>query len=146
MPLRQATALMGLSCVSSIDCIAVGVNGPFGGAADVPSSLVPVTARWNGKRWSIMRAPGLGFSLNGVSCVSTGACTAVGGGAYPYESGTAHVEVWNGKRWALDLTNPASMPSVLDSVSCAAPGTCTAVGDFIAGDSVGLAEHEGASR
>jgi hypothetical protein len=94
--LGPASQLLGVSCVSTIDCTAVGFYGP---PEDDSPADVPMAARWNGKGWRIDRAAGSGFDLSSVSCVSAAACTAVGGGSA--SGGSVHVEAWNGKRWTL---------------------------------------------
>jgi hypothetical protein len=76
LPLRPAsTELSGVSCLSTSDCIAVGV-------ANV-NATGPLVEHWNGTSWSIERTPipplnDGGGALSGVSCTSSSACTAVG--------------------------------------------------------------------
>ena len=114
-------ALMGVSCVTAVDCTAVGNSfGVSDGHTYNKSALVE---HWNGTKWSITLSKG-GIALDGVSCVSATDCTAVGRGG----SGTL-VEHWNGKKWSIihSLT-PSSGGGGLDGVSCVSATDCTAVG------------------
>jgi hypothetical protein len=105
--------------------------------------------RWNGRRWSLVPAPGRGnnvgdaeTALNDVTCVMPASCWAVG--ELGRRDGSEHNQVlhWNGRRWS-----PVSVPdpsaggtdayafSYLSAVSCAAPASCWAVGSSERGDS-----------
>ncbi len=70
----QTSSLVGVSCVSSSDCWAVGGSG-------TEPPFQTLTEQWDGSTWSIVTsptpAPGGGFA--GVSCVNSSDCWAVGG-------------------------------------------------------------------
>jgi hypothetical protein len=73
------SALIGVSCASTIDCWAVGYHG-FGGSRPY-RTLVEHNV---GKGWVIVQSPNLATQFNnvllGVKCFKTHACWAVGGG------------------------------------------------------------------
>ncbi len=141
-----------VSCASRSLCIAVG----FFQAHTGPDEL-PLVELWNGKRWSLQRAPSPHDAyiayLNSVSCVPTDACTAVGvfSATHNRGRGIPLVEHWNGRRWSIQQTpNPAPINSELDGVSCASRTACTAVGEYAyAGPGLAeftLAEHWNGKR
>jgi hypothetical protein len=126
--------LTGVSCVSAIDCTAVGhwSNDVVG------RTLVE---HWNGAKWSIVASPspaGVPQSeLTAVTCRSsstthTTSCIAVGSG-----HGTL-IERWNGSAWSIMTSpNPTGTSSAsLTSVSCPTATRCVAVGDFFMTTSV----------
>jgi len=79
--------------------------------------------RWNGKTWSIVKAPDVGM-LTSVSCTSATFCFAVGG-SLP--------ERWNGTAWStvkLPKVAGATAGSGLGSVSCTSATYCVGVGTF----------------
>jgi hypothetical protein len=118
-------SLSEVSCISTNDCIAVGMAA--WGSYRAPNSG-PVAERWDGTSWSIQTTPSPTASgLSGVSCTSTTACTAVG--FTDYNNATL-AEAWNGTSWSIQTTpNPAGATSVgLNAVSCTSATTCTAVG------------------
>jgi hypothetical protein len=135
--LGNGEALDGVSCASSIDCMAVG----FGRST--------AAAHWNGTRW---RAQDLHFgdpggrpnALTSVSCMP-GMCAAVGwdnvgscGGDHEFYS-LAVLGFWTEQRWSLRrhpnlaCSNGGGDPGgyVMNGISCASPVTCTAVGDGV---------------
>jgi hypothetical protein len=71
--------LAGISCVSAVECWAVGSTGSFnnGGSGPKPQSLVEY---WNGSSWSVQPSPNVTFLnfLNSVTCVSSVGCLADG--------------------------------------------------------------------
>jgi len=72
---RIASELLGVSCVSATDCLAVGDQTNLSSGR----SLTLVES-WNGSTWSTVPSPtanGDNF-LSGVSCTSAGFCAAVG--------------------------------------------------------------------
>lgn len=69
--------LLGVTCVSSGTCVAVGDGPP----ARPRTSASPLVATWNGTRWAFQSVPVDGTStaqLTGVDCVTTTECEAVG--------------------------------------------------------------------
>jgi hypothetical protein len=95
-----------------------------------------LTERWNGSRWSIVRAAlpagAIQGGFNDVSCTSPRACTAVGDYDINPRQTNVLVERWNGSRWSIQSAlDQAGVPvSVLSSVSCASARACTAVGEY----------------
>jgi hypothetical protein len=72
--------LSGISCLSSVQCWAVGSLGSFGGGGFQPQSFVE---NWNGTSWSVDPSPNvsaLSF-LNSVTCVPAVGCVAAGSAA-----------------------------------------------------------------
>lgn len=116
------TVFAGVSCVSPTFCTAVGTS--VGGQGDVTTRLL--IERWDGRRWTIARAPrpdgSFDTGLAGVSCASADACTAVGD-----VDGTALAERWNGRRWSIQPT-PYQAQAPLTGVSCVSAAVCEAVG------------------
>jgi hypothetical protein len=124
--------LWAVSCSATDACEATGTYS----TRDEPFPIGHVLAeRWNGRGWSLVRAPDLTWApeLGSVSCVSSSACMAVGTQS-PGESDYAQAaaERWNGARWVratAGLPGTRELTQVhLFSVSCVAASTCTAVG------------------
>lgn len=122
--------LRGVSCLTASDCIAVGGAG-FQLAGEGGRVLVE---RWNGSRWSVMKAPtpAGGGSLSAVSCVARSECTAVGesvlaAGVAPSRSKVI-VEHWNGSKWSLVATPAVTLGPGLSGVACVFKSFCVAVG------------------
>ncbi|HEY1650905.1 MAG TPA: hypothetical protein VGG09_03400, partial [Acidimicrobiales bacterium] len=118
----------GVSCVSSVFCMAVG-NGYY------QSTPATTAESWNGSTWSPLTMPTVanstgGVVLAGVSCVTTGFCMAAGY-AY-YSSGntyTSLVEQWNGTAWSVTQGTVApSSDNYLYDVSCLSTTFCMAIG------------------
>jgi hypothetical protein len=114
----QVGMLLGVSCTSASDCIAVGSGD--------------LVEHWNGKSWKAMQnAPDAnGSSLFGISCKSPRACTAVGSNDGPF------AEHWNGTAWKVqDTPSPANGAqeniAQLDGVSCSPGRACEAVGSVL---------------
>lgn len=129
-----ASALVGVSCVSPTNCVAVGSM-----RASVNAPTVPLAERWNGKSWkmSAARTPSGATHayLNAVSCTNAKSCYAVGGFASGSTMGSALVERWNGSNWSImgspNVGNAST--TTLSGVSCTGKGaaiTCAAVGSF----------------
>jgi hypothetical protein len=124
-------ALVGVSCVTTAVCTAVGHTRTASGAAKT------LVESWDGTAWSIVPSPnaaGAGINgLNGVSCPSATMCVAVGGyqGASTSPAKTL-VESWDGTAWSIDPSpspGGANSSSGLRGASCPAVTTCLAVGD-----------------
>ncbi len=122
-------SLLGVSCVSSVSCWAVGTSPP-GGIFGPPR---PFAERWDGSQWSdeAIAAPGYG-ALAAVSCSSSTRCTMVGTDFDGQPSPLA--ERWDGVRWVIQATAEPSgrLPRLL-GVSCTSATECTAVGDYETG-------------
>jgi hypothetical protein len=117
--------LLGVSCPTALDCIAVGESsGPTGVLAE----------RWNGTRWAVQAMPrpaGTNMTLAGMSCKAPERCIAVGSETTSAGGGTtttgAVVERSNGPTWTLQADAAPSGTS-LAGVSCPSSRSCTAVG------------------
>lgn len=115
----EGSFLLGVSCVTTSDCTAVGGTATSAGFG----SLVE---HWDGAGWTLEDAANVG-ELRAVSCASADACMAVGMNNH----GSAPVaERFDGSRWTAQ-TIPW-LPNVnigeFDGVSCATPRDCIAVG------------------
>jgi hypothetical protein len=116
--------LTDVSCSSAAACIAVGGY----------TSVLTVTERWNGRRWSPVRAPNQGNqnnSLAGVSCSARSACMAVGAisGIEPnIDLDGAVAARWNGRRWSRAANAGERNEGALLGVSCGSATACVAVG------------------
>lgn len=125
-PHASSDLLNGISCASIADCMAVG---------DYEVSAAAGTAllieRWNGVRWSLLRAPSIGLPavLTQVSCPNKAFCVAVG----YFVAGSKDQPLaasWNGHAWS-----QLNFPSVagadegkLTGVDCFSGTDCVVVG------------------
>ena len=119
--------LSGVSCASTVDCIAVG------GAMTGSVSGEGLVGSFNGTTWTAAAVPSAGGStddtLMGVSCVSTSDCVAVGsengGGIWSPDS-----EVWNGTTWSNVVMSRGADTgdNTISAVSCSSASYCAAVG------------------
>src|SRR5947209_10687554 len=119
--------LAAVSCTASWYCIAVGSH------QHGRHQQWPLSERWNGRTWSILRTPqprgARTTTLNGVTCISSHDCVAVGG--YRGRShGKAVVERWNGRRWSIEATVKAPFGGAgsFNAVACPSRRSCIAVG------------------
>ena len=127
-------ALNSVSCTSPAFCAAVGI--------DAAGDLAEV---YDGSRWVVQTAPGLGVhgstgDLTSVSCTSSTACVAVGsyqGNGVFAPGKLAQAQIYNGSgSWsANDPGSPGQTFSTLGGVSCSptttgSPATCWAVGVY----------------
>ena len=131
----QSTSLVGISCVSHLDCTAVGEFTNSAGAA-FPLAESRRQAVWSMQQLSnaVVVEPG-GF--NAVSCTSSSACVAVGSLSDTTQVTITLAEQWQGMTWSVQTTaNPAVTPGTgvsLNAVSCASPTACMAVGGGLYG-------------
>jgi hypothetical protein len=100
--------LSGVSCSSSVSCMAVGTRGT--------SATYALAEQWNGTKWAVEPTPSLYGGLTGVSCTSSTFCIATG----------PQLEQWNGTAWTVQAA-PKSAGG-LDAVSCVSQTFCMAVG------------------
>jgi hypothetical protein len=136
--------LRGVSCPTANSCFAVGAAKTRTGAFQT------FIERWNGRSWSIAKAPSPAGSLSSelitVSCTSPRACMTVGDFIDPHGVVQSSAERWDGSHWQLStVVNPAGVTrSQLTGVWCTATSQCEAVGYYTApstgGFTAGLAE------
>ena len=129
--------LLGVSCVSSAFCMAVGEYGTGETAGPAGPITHTLAETWNGTVWSIVGSPnpsaGDPSVLDSVSCLSPTSCMAVGSStnaASPYEvDGLA--EQWNGSAWSIVAVpqSPKHASTSLSGVSCTKSTFCMAVGN-----------------
>jgi hypothetical protein len=125
----SSSELVGVSCPTASECMAVGNYATSAGAERALSE------RWNGTSWVIRSTPDpdpgtSGDALYAVSCSAAAACTAVG-----YQDGLAAplAERWNGTSWTVQPTPVpagAAYGVTLAGVSCPSATDCTAVGSY----------------
>ncbi len=129
---NQSDVLMGTTCTSAWNCLAVG--GAFSSLGNgQPNALVDT---WNGSTWSVgpnVVPPGSQASLLwGVDCVTSSDCWAVGGEQTPATtSPVIMAEMWNGSVWTV-VPTPA-VDGYLFSVTCTSSSDCWAVGQSVDG-------------
>jgi hypothetical protein len=118
-------ALVGVSCLSSTFCVAVGDS------LTKKLSLLSLAETWNGKGWTIRPTPAgtqsFGSEFFDVKCLSRTACLAVG----------LLAATWNGASWhRVAFPVPAGSPlASAVSLSCLSPKDCTAAGSYASGAS-----------
>jgi hypothetical protein len=133
-------SLNGVSCASSVACIAVG-----SGVND-RANQIAIAATWNGTAWSAQHtAPvrgAAGAALAAVSCIATNECTAVGYQLNGSALALPLVERWDGTVWSVE-SSPAGNGGSLAGVSCVGASNCVAVGatSDASGSTVALAER-----
>jgi len=123
----QVIVFDAVTCVTSIDCWAVGTAGQEGGSA-----AQPLISNYSDSGWRVTSGPriaGPGSNLNAVTCVSGDDCWAVG------KQGTEPlVEHYASGGWSVfhgpQLT---SLGGGLSAVTCVGAGECWAVGSSGAG-------------
>ena len=129
--------LEGITCVSAVDCWAVGeslVPGFFG----VPFVPIPgtpaqtLTEHWNGRAWSVVSSADTSFSeniLDGVACSAAANCWAVGIDATGSSAYDALIEHYNGSAWSIvGAADPSAQLNELDGVWCGSDDACHAAG------------------
>ncbi len=137
-----ARELLGVSCVTARNCLAVGIDHNAR-----PGAGGPLAETWNGATWrtvGVRLPPGATAGvLSGVSCVSAARCVAVGS-SYDKGSGRgfALADTWNGRAWTpVQLPGPGGADASLSGVSCKSAASCVAVGSSVSGGpAVPLAE------
>jgi hypothetical protein len=126
--------LSGVSCASTLSCVAVGTSFANGGES-------AVVERYGGGVWKVLRSGALGASptLTSVSCPAPGWCTAVGS----VETGAAGVPtslVLHISASAVSAITVAETPQArLYGVSCPRVGRCVAAGNVASVASAGAA-------
>jgi hypothetical protein len=125
--------LDGVTCVSAVDCVAVGSRSRTTSPSVFPTRTL--AERWNGTAWSVLATPNVaGYyedSLVAVACPRATDCIAVGTAARAFNKNGKPISArWNGHTWRL-LTTPDPYDQTdasLASVSCATARSCVAVG------------------
>ena len=121
--------LNGVSCASSISCVAVG---QYTNGSSISQTLVET---WNGTGWSITSSPNKGTAYNtldGVACTSSTSCVAVG--FYFGSTDQTLVETWNGTTWSATTSpNQGTGGNDLGGVACTSSTSCMAVGYYFNG-------------
>jgi hypothetical protein len=128
----QRHELLGVTCVSAIECWAVGYS------VTGEAATRALIQRWDGTSWTIVASPTTNAAqrnhLLGVTCASATACWAVG-----YSStGTPNqvpgvqtlIERWDGTSWAV-VSSPntsTTQYNALSDVTCSSASDCWAVG------------------
>jgi hypothetical protein len=120
----RTLGLIGVSCPTVSDCIAVG-------------RAHALAERWDGLSWFIRRAkqagpPNSDTGFGGISCTTDDACMAIGGWSctLPECPDIGPVaERWNGHAWSIDTLARAPHLVELSDISCTSPTVCVAVGN-----------------
>jgi hypothetical protein len=111
--------LHGITCVTSLDCWAVGWrNGPSNVLAE----------HWNGTAWTVNSPASFAGELGDIACGSTSSCVAV------VKEGTAAAR-WNGTSWSKEtLPTPEGTEFLLPTgVSCTSASTCVVAAKVVVG-------------
>ena len=125
--------LTGISCLSAIDCTAVGI------ISTQTTTNGTLVEHWDGTSWTVVPSPDpvdtTVADFTGVSCASATSCTAVGlydiSGSRPHELPLA--EHWDGTKWTVThvpLPTGIIAGSFDGGVSCTSATHCIAVGDI----------------
>ncbi len=115
--------LNGVSCLSSLDCWAVGTANP----------TAALIEHWDGTAWTLVPAavPGPTTALEAVDCIDTSDCWAVGRTSPSGSETVALAEQWNGRSWTTVSTPPApGSDAGLFGVTCASSVDCWTVGSY----------------
>ena len=121
--------LVGVSCSTAADCVAVGRS-----CSDIIcfGTVAPLVVSWDGSRWTIdpvPSPPGATFSgLLGVSCAAPTACFAVGQTESSTGAVVPLVELWDGTQRTMQSAPAPDVAARLIAISCSAPTACLAVG------------------
>jgi hypothetical protein len=128
----------GVSCVSTVDCWAVGTSNP----------TAALIEHWDGTAWALVPAavPVPTTALEAVSCIDTSDCWAVGRTSSSGADTAALAEHWNGQSWTTVSTPPSpGSDAGLFGVTCASSVDCWTVGSYFTNQdppaTQALAEH-----
>jgi hypothetical protein len=113
---------------AAVSCPAVGYC-VLAGQFDSPSTSSSLFESWNGRAFTLMKAPEEFTASAGVSCVSMRSCVAVDDLINVDFSATSYAQVWNGRAWSSTVVPwPKQIPNGgLNADSCAG-GRCMGVG------------------
>jgi len=120
--LNGLNTLNAVSCLSAVDCWAVG-------EIVYRQSTTSVMEHWNGTSWvalTVSPPEEVGSDLADVSCVSPEDCWAVGG---TLGDQVGHFDHWNGTSWTMvaEPALPGEEPQ-LETLQCLSADACWAVG------------------
>ncbi|HMD91292.1 MAG TPA: hypothetical protein VKG80_01495 [Trebonia sp.] len=125
-----ARTLLGVSCRTAANCLAVGVDqNAFKGMGG------PLAEKWNGRAWQTIAvklpAGATGGALGRISCVSATHCVAVGFFDKGAGNQFALADTWNGSSWTPSQPPaPGGSATSLSGVSCKSATACVAVGAY----------------
>jgi hypothetical protein len=114
-----AYGLAGISCISSVGCMAVGGLG----LTETMQSLASFAVLWNGRRWTIQRT-GLVDGLFGVSCAPGSTCLTTGAYLDKNDATQSLAESVTGS--TARLASPHGLGGVLGVISCPSATFCLA--------------------
>jgi len=150
----HVNSLFAVRCLSSANCLAVGVYGTTAASTYVVRNEA---LHWNGRRWSLVSAPDPGstafggFStLSALACGSPTSCWGAGSyGSYePTQTSLNEILHWNGRKWTkAAIPNPGGTGTgainELIGATCTSSRDCWAVGTYhnVAGVFVNEALH-----
>lgn len=139
--LPEASSLSSVAVVSGADAWAVGSRGTVGTDAERP-----LVARWNGRGFTAVPAPG-DTQLRGVAAAGSTDVWAVGSSSDGHESSVLH---WNGLAWS-EVAHVAATPTkplALGSVAALATDDVWAVGfrGTLDGEAHGHTQHWDGTR
>jgi high-affinity iron transporter len=127
--------LAGVSCPSTLDCVAVGYT-----TSPRNTNQTILVERFNGETWKLEQLPSgarTTSELSSVSCPSASSCWAVGESAPISDPADTHPiaeRMGLGGRWVAGaLPAYGSGAGVLYNVQCAAVADCVAVGNAVVG-------------
>jgi hypothetical protein len=133
---QHDSSLLGVTCVSTSDCWAVGSDYNIQG--NLYQTLIE---RWNGTAWTIVSSPNSASNennlLNSVTCTSASDCMAVGVYINASSNNQTLIEHWNGSAWSI-VSSPNSAlteDNSLSGVTCVMASDCWAVGVHYDGNS-----------
>jgi hypothetical protein len=121
--------LDGVSCSSTVRCLAVGNSAPGGGHVGT------LIEQWNGTSWSTLSSPTINetdglivLGFDAVGCVSSTSCFALG---HHFVNNYEHtlIERRNGAKWQIVTSvNPGTGDNAQTGLSCASARLCFATG------------------
>lgn len=113
------SALYGVTCISAVDCIAVGES------QDVSAESTTLIEEDTGSGWALVPGTGSRGALASVACAGPSYCVAVGTNE---SDGRTLIEDNRGKGWQVVESPDASSDDRLTAVACPSRSFCAAVG------------------
>jgi hypothetical protein len=133
--------LTDVSCVSAIDCVAVG---------HLEDRSEARIYRWDGSEWASEAAPApveaIALGLQGVSCTASSYCSAVGDfetSGSPSRHGL--ILRWNGAAWAQEGDGESVETKSYSAVSCYSRIGCVAVAETYGDDTAAVMGWDGSA-